>query len=145
MKSWNFKLVKSASNILFECWETWIHTVVYTLHVSLFDWIMIDYLLFYVPFDNISLNKETSPLQGLQNFGLRSALRAFKQGGIFIVTHLLWHGASVFPVSSKGQPHLITFYDTQGDAEDLFWSRVPIQSPLTKRNDMYKIYITEAY
>jgi hypothetical protein len=29
----------------------------------------------------------------------------FEQGGIFIVSHLLWHGASVFPVSSKVLPH----------------------------------------
>ena len=36
----------------------------------------------------------------LQNLGLCSALRAFEQGGIFIVPHLLWHGTSVFPVSS---------------------------------------------
>jgi hypothetical protein len=27
--------------------------------------------------------------EGLQNLGLRSALRAFEQGGIFIVPHLL--------------------------------------------------------
>jgi hypothetical protein len=27
--------------------------------------------------------------EGLQNIGLCSALRAFEQGGIFIVTHLL--------------------------------------------------------
>jgi hypothetical protein len=40
--------------------------------------------------------------EGLQNFGLCSALRAFEQGGIFIVPHLLWHGTSVFPVSSEG-------------------------------------------
>jgi hypothetical protein len=45
--------------------------------------------------------------EGLQNLGLIvcSALRAFEQGGIFIVPHLLWHGASVFPVSSEGPPH----------------------------------------
>ena len=58
--------------------------------------------------------------EGLQNLGLCSALRAFEQGGIFIVPHLLWHGASVFPVSSEGPPHLVAFYDTQGVAEDLF-------------------------
>jgi hypothetical protein len=39
--------------------------------------------------------------EGLQNLGLCSALRAFEQGGIFIVPHLLWHGTSVFPVSSE--------------------------------------------
>jgi hypothetical protein len=33
---------------------------------------------------------ETSPMsEGLQNFGLCSALRTFKQGRIFIVPHLL--------------------------------------------------------
>jgi hypothetical protein len=36
----------------------------------------------------------------LQNLGLCSALRAFEQGGIFIVPHVLWHGTSVFLVSS---------------------------------------------
>jgi hypothetical protein len=51
----------------------------------------------------------------LQNFGLSSALRGFEQGGIFIVPHLLWHGASVFPVSSE-----VASYDKQGDVEDLF-------------------------
>jgi hypothetical protein len=35
------------------------------------------------------------------------------------VPHLLWHGASVFPVSSEGLPHLVS-YDTQGNVEDLF-------------------------
>jgi hypothetical protein len=54
--------------------------------------------------------------EGLQNLGLCSALRAFEQGGIFIV----WHGTSVFPVSSEGPPHSVASYDTHGDAEDLF-------------------------
>ena len=58
--------------------------------------------------------------EGLQNLGLCSALRAFEQGGIFIVPHLLWHGTSVFPVSSEGPPLSVAFYDTHGDAEDLF-------------------------
>jgi hypothetical protein len=58
--------------------------------------------------------------EGLQNFGLCSALRAFEQGGIFIVSHLLWHGISVFPVSSEGPPQSVASYDTHGDAEDLF-------------------------
>ena len=52
--------------------------------------------------------------EGLQILGLCSALRAFEQGEIFIVPHLLQHGASVFPVSS------IAPYDTRGDVEDLF-------------------------
>jgi hypothetical protein len=57
--------------------------------------------------------------EGLQNLRLFSALRAFEQGGIFIVPHLLWHWTSVFPVSSEGPPHLVAFYDTRGDVEDL--------------------------
>jgi hypothetical protein len=45
--------------------------------------------------------------EGLQNLGLCSALGAFEQGGIFIVQHLLWHRALVFPISSKGLPHSV--------------------------------------
>jgi hypothetical protein len=62
----------------------------------------------------------TSAGEGLQILDLCSALRAFEQGGIFIVPHLLWHGTSVFPVSSEGPPHLVASYDTRGDVEDLF-------------------------
>jgi hypothetical protein len=58
--------------------------------------------------------------EGLQYLGLCSALSVFEQGGIFIVPHLLWNGASVFPVSSEGSPYLVAFYDTQGRVEDLF-------------------------
>jgi hypothetical protein len=58
--------------------------------------------------------------EGLQNLGLCSALKAFEQGGIFIVPHLLWHGTSVFPVSSEGPSHSVASYDTHGDAEDQF-------------------------
>jgi hypothetical protein len=58
--------------------------------------------------------------EGLQNLGLYSEFRVFEHGGIFIVPHLLCHEASVFPVSSKGPPHLVAFYDTQVDMEALF-------------------------
>jgi hypothetical protein len=48
------------------------------------------FLLFYVPLKNISLNGDvTIAGEGLKNLGLCSALRAFEQGGIFIVPHLL--------------------------------------------------------
>jgi hypothetical protein len=57
---------------------------------------------------------------GLQNLGLCSALRAFEQEVIFIVPHLLWHGTSVFPVSSEGSPHSVASYDTHGDVDYLF-------------------------
>jgi hypothetical protein len=63
---------------------------------------VIDYLQFYVPLKNFSLGMETSPLPVK---GCKTGLRAFEQGGIFIVPHLLWHGTSVFPVSSEGPPH----------------------------------------
>jgi hypothetical protein len=38
---------------------------------------------------------EMSPFagEGLKNLGLCSVLRAFEQGGVFIMPYLLWHGA----------------------------------------------------
>jgi hypothetical protein len=66
--------------------------------------------------------------EGLQNLGLCSALRAFEQRGIFIVSHLLRHGVSVFPVSSEGPPHLVASYDTRG---------------LTTHDGMWMIYSPE--
>ena len=45
---------------------------------------------------------------------LCSAPMAFKQRGFFIVPHFLWHGNSVFAVSSEGPPQLRLFYDKQG-------------------------------
>jgi hypothetical protein len=61
----------------------------------------------------------------LKNFSLiwrrhHCRWRTFEQGGFFIVPHLLWHGTSVFPVSSEGPPH--------------------IQSPLTTQEGMWRIY-----
>jgi hypothetical protein len=53
--------------------------------------------------------------EGLQNFGLCSALGAFEKGG----PHLMWLGASVFPVSSEGPPHSVASYDTQGGVEKI--------------------------
>ena len=51
---------------------------------------LIDCLLFYVPLKNISLIWRCHHYgEGLQNLGICSALRAFEQGGIFIVPHLL--------------------------------------------------------
>jgi hypothetical protein len=44
-----------------------------------------------------------------------------EQEGIFIILHLLCHGASVFLVSSEGPPmYLVASYDILWDAEDLF-------------------------
>jgi hypothetical protein len=60
--------------------------------------------------------------EGLQNLGLLvySALRIFEQGRIFVVPHLLWHGTSVFPVSSEGPPL--------------------VQSPLTTHKGLWRTY-----
>jgi hypothetical protein len=85
------------------------------------NWFMIDYLRFYVLLKNFSLIWRRHHCRWrAANFGLCSALRAFEQGGIFIMPHLLWHGTSVFLVSSEGPPHLAASHDTRGDVEDLF-------------------------
>jgi hypothetical protein len=87
------------------------------------DWLMIDYIYKFTCRSRIFHFKHgdvTIAGKGLQNLGLCSALRAFVQGGIFIVPHLLWHGTSVFPVSSEGPLHSVAFYDARGDVEDLF-------------------------
>jgi hypothetical protein len=84
---------------------------------NLHNWyLLIDYLRFYVLLKNIFhlYGDVTIAGEGLQNLGLCSALRAFEQGEIVIVPHLLWHGASVFPVLSEGPPHLVASYNTQG-------------------------------
>ena len=51
---------------------------------------MTNYLLFYVTLKNFSLKygDVTIADEWLQNLGLCLALRAFEQGGIFIVPHL---------------------------------------------------------
>jgi hypothetical protein len=76
---------------------------------------------FYVPLKNFHLYGDvTIAGEGLQNLGLCSVLKAFEQGGIFIVTHLMWHGTLVFQVSSEGPPQSVASYDTHVDVEDLF-------------------------
>jgi hypothetical protein len=82
---------------------------------------LIDYLLFFYRSRIFHLYGDvTITGEGLQNLGLCSALRTFEQGGIFILPHLLWHGASVYAVSSEGPPHSFSSYNIQGDVEDLF-------------------------
>jgi hypothetical protein len=65
----------------------------------------------------------------LQNLGLYARHSgSFEQGEIFIMPHLLWHGTSVFLVSSEGLPHSVASYDTHGGFEDLFqgshWTKI---------------------
>jgi hypothetical protein len=79
------------------------------------DWLT-DYLLFYVSLKNFShIQRRHHCRWRATNLGLCSALRAFEQEGIFIVSHLLWHRTSFFPVSSEGSPHSVAFNDTRGD------------------------------
>jgi hypothetical protein len=70
--------------------------------------------------------------EGLQNWGLCSALRAFEQGGIFIVPRLLWYRTSVIRVLSERPPHLVASYDTRSDVEDLFQPGSSRGSPTLK-------------
>ena len=109
---------------------------------------LIDILVFYVPLKSISLIWRCDHYWWRAvNLGLSlySALRAFEQRAILVVPHLLRHGISVFPVSSKGRtalinrllrlamacrgpiliriltgPHSVASYDTHGGAEDIF-------------------------
>ena len=43
-----------------------------------------------------------------------SALIAFEPWGIFIVADLLWHGTSLYTVSSEGPPRSVASYDKSG-------------------------------
>jgi hypothetical protein len=108
--------------------QTWIYIISEIFHVNMsssgsvvcekIDWLII--YGFTSRSRIVHLNGDvTIAGEGLQNLGQSSALRAFEQGGIFIVPHLLWHGASIFPVSSEGPPHSVASYDTRGDVEDL--------------------------
>lgn len=46
-------------------------------------------------------------------FNLCSTLMANEQGEVSIMLHLLWHGASVSPVSIVGPPRLVALYNKQ--------------------------------
>jgi hypothetical protein len=59
------------------------------------------------------------------------------------VPHLLWHGVSVFPVSSEGPSHSVASYDTQGGVEDRILKIYHIykfreQSVINKKSTMKK-------
>jgi hypothetical protein len=107
------------------------------------DW-LIDWLIIY-GFTSRSrifhlYGDVTITSEGLQNLGLRTALRAFEQGEIFIVRHLLWQETSGFSGLIRTRTllrqtrgcgesiltwiltgsHSIASYDTQGDMEDLY-------------------------
>jgi hypothetical protein len=81
----------------------------------------------------------------LQNKGLSmlgaQGLREGRVGFFFIVQHLLWHGASVFPVSSEGLPHSVTSYYTHENAEDIFLPGSPrVQYALFSLTIIFEIW-----
>jgi hypothetical protein len=97
---------------------------------------LVDYLRFYVPLKNISLiwRRHHERWRAAKFRPIWSALKAFEQGGFFTMPHLLWHGTSVFSVSSDGPPLSVASYNTQGNVEDLFYpgsSRVPLSGSIT--------------
>jgi hypothetical protein len=83
----------------------------------------------------IVLEYVTIACEGLQNLGLCSAL----MGDPYIVSHLLWHGTSVFPVSSE-----VASYTKQGD-EDIFWPRSSRVSMVIKEIDVKQTVIICIY
>jgi hypothetical protein len=58
--------------------------------------------------------------EGLQNFDLYSALRAFEQGDLYRATPTVTRGLGISGLTSEGPPHLVASCDTQGGVEDLF-------------------------
>lgn len=64
------------------------------------------------PFVRFQVVRSYIASEKLRTFGFYTT--AVEQEGIFIVPHMLLHGPTVFAVSAKGLPHLITLYDKQG-------------------------------
>jgi hypothetical protein len=93
---------------------------------------------------------DTTAGEGLQNLGLCSALTAVEQGGIFIVPHLLWHGDSVFPVSTEGPPHLrhtrgvsqrfFTILRVLAICEKVWWAPTDFLANFKKMCDCKKVW-----
>jgi hypothetical protein len=110
-------------SLIFMWYEWYQCNVKITFHFN--DW-LIDWLFTVLrPSQELFTYMETSPLQvkGCKILCLCPVLRAFQQGGIVIVLHLLRHAASVFQVLSEGPSNLIASYDTWGNVEDLLYPR----------------------
>jgi hypothetical protein len=107
-------MIKSNGKGDISIWATY-SQVEYIVTLCMYLNFVFVYLLFYVPLKNCSLiwrrhhyhwkAAEFRPTLGVQGHWA---------GGIFIVPLLLWHGTSVFPVSSEGPPHSVDSYDTWG-------------------------------
>jgi hypothetical protein len=88
-KKWQFCFFKHIWYLLF--WDNTVSILLFILTLSS-DWLIIygftsNSRIFHL-YGHVTIAGE-----GLQNLGLCSELKAFEQGGIFIVPHLLWHGS----------------------------------------------------
>ena len=96
------------------------------LSVFIYSWLMIcltlkNFSLIWRCHDYRWRAAKLKPMLGAQGL---------EQIGIFIMPHLLWHGASVFPVSSEGPPHSVTSYDIQGILTgNILWENVDFFIP----------------
>ena len=84
-------------------------------------------ILHNVPLKQYCINTKTSQLSS-KGCKLGLSVIAFEQGVIFIVPHLLWHGASVFAVSSERPPHFAYTTRTKG-----YWQPFLTQDPNGKK------------
>ena len=117
---------------------------VYNVRIN--DW-LIDCMMLCIPFKNVSLREEWS-----HNWWKAAKLRpllgaCLEQGGLFTVPHLLWHGAIVNTISSKGPPHLVASYQRyRGPILILILTGSSIRHVFSVKHMMYaweKIFLTQ--
>ena len=106
-----------------------LYDVVTMLRLLLWFWFQIDYLLFNVTFNDVSviyvtahtcIEKEVWPTVGLPRH------RHF--AGFFNVPVQAHTRATLFTVIPRSCPISIAFYDAHGDTEDVLHSRVPTRA-----------------
>ena len=73
----------------------------------IYDWVL--FIIYSVTFHSELFNSygDVTVRGESCKFRPRLGLTAFERGGFSIVSHLLWHGTSVFVVSSKRPLHLV--------------------------------------
>ena len=115
----------------------------YVYNVRINDW-LIDCMMLSIPFKNVSLRAIAG--EGLQILGLCSG-HLPKTGRAFIVPHLLWQGAIVNTISSKGPPHLVASYQRyRGPILILILTGSSIRHVFSVKHMMYaweKIFLTQ--
>lgn len=89
------------------------------------------------------------PVKGCKNVGLSSAPTCMspEQGEIFIVSHLLWHGTSVFAVCNKVDMKIIIrrfrtilFYLPFLEKISIYWKQLCASSLVILRKHLWIIY-----